>query len=304
MPSNTLGGVNLAQIANESIEFLKHTFFPLTAVSTDFSDEIKSKGESVTTRIISGYTAQDLSSGYASAAQASTSTPVTVTLDQFKGTPIGFDDLEVSKAGDVNWLRDNFIAPAMDSLLDDVMQTVFGVCLTADFPNETNSTPANFDSDDLADIGGALTKLKVPMRNRSAILHPDFYTNVSKDALVEDLSAFGDNNAIKEGTLTRVRGFNTFQYANIPALGAENFRGMCLHPSAIALAARTLADPTDANINAPVLVENRVDPVTGLPLQFRAWYDANAGETYFCVSTLYGVVKAQANCMHRLVDNT
>ena len=300
--ANTLGGINLAAIAEQSLDYLSYEFFPITAVATDFSGDIATKGESVTTRIVSGLTAQDLSSGYASAAQDVTSTAVTVTLNNFYGVPYGFNDLEVSKAGDANWLRDNFVAPAMEGLKDKIMQTIFTLCTTANYSNETISTAANFDSDDLADIAGALTKLKVPASKRSAILDPDYYTALIKDAVVEDASAFGDNQAIKEGVVQRVRGVNVFQYASVPGL-SENFTGMVLHPSAIALAARTVADPTDLNADAPVLVENREDPVTSLPLQFRAWYDANAGKTYFCVASLWGVAKGQANSMHRIVSS-
>lgn len=304
MATNSLGGINLAAIADDSLDFLGHTFFPITAVARDFSTDIKEKGESVTTRIVSGYTAQDLSSGYASNAQNSTTTAVTVTLNQFQGVPVEFKDLEIAKAGNLEWLRDMVVGPAIDGLLDAIMQTIFTTATTANFPNETVSTPANFDSDDLADIRGALVKLKVPQKERSAILHPDFYTNLIKDAVIEDQSAFGDNMAIKEGLVKRVRGFNVFEYENVPDQGLENFRGMCLHPSAIALAARTMADPTQASLEAPLLVENRVDPASGLPLQFRAWYSPDDGKAYFSVATLWGVAKAQANAMHRIVDNT
>ena len=299
--ANTLGGINLAAIADESLEYLGYHFFPLNAVATDFSTDIATKGESVTTRIASGLTAQDLSSGYSSAAQDVTSTAVTVTLSNFFGVPYGFTDLEISKAGDSTWLRNQFIEPALEGLKDKIMQTIFALCTTAAYTNETVSTAANFDSDDLADIAGALTALKVPMRNRSMIVDPTYYTALMKDAVVEDASAFGDNQAIKEGVVQRVRGVNVFQYANIPNL-SESFEGMVLHPSAIAFAARTIADPTELNADAPVQVEDRVCPVTGLPLQFRAWYDANAGKFYLSVATLWGCIKGQANSMHRIVS--
>jgi len=304
MATNNLNGINWAMIADKSLDFLGHSFFPLKAVARDFSDDIKTKGETVTTRIITGYTAQDLSGGYATNAQNSVSTAVTVTLNQFKGVPIEFKDIEIAKAGNLEWLRDQFVGPAINALVDDMMQDIFGVCLTAAFPNELDTTPANFDSDDLADIRGALTKLKVPRTERYAILHPDFYTNLIKDARIEDQSASGSTDALIEGQVQRIRGFNVFEYDNIPALSAENFRGMCLHPSAIAMAARTLADPTESDLNAPVMVENRVDPATGLPLQFRAWYSPDDGKAYYSIASLWGVIKAQANAMHRLVDNS
>lgn len=304
MATNTLGGINLAQIAEDSLDFLGHKFLPLRAFARDFSDDIKDKGESVTTRIVSGYTAQDLSSGYASNAQNSTTTAVTVTLNQFKGVPVEFTDLEITKAGDLEWLRNQFVAPVLDAVLDDVMQYLFGLCLTANYTNETDSTAANFDSDDLADISQALTTLKVPYSERSAILLPTFYTNVMKDAVIEDQSASGSNSAIIENRFQRARGFNLHEYPSIPDLGAENLRGILLHPSALAMAARTIADPTDENLGAPLAVENVTEPATGMPLQYRYWYSPDTGKAYFSVSVLYGASVGQANSMHRLVDNT
>jgi len=182
--ANTLGGINLAAIAQESLDYLSYDFFPLSAVATDFSTDISSKGETVTTRIPSSLTAQDLSSGYSTAAQDVTSTAVTVTLDNFFGVPYGFTDLEISKAGDAEWLKSHFIAPALEGLQDKIMQTIFAICTTANYANETVTTASNFDSDDLADIAGAITALKVPMRNRSAILDPTYYTALMKDAVV------------------------------------------------------------------------------------------------------------------------
>ena len=304
MATNTLGGINLAQIAQDSLDFLGHKFMPLRAFARNFSTDIAIQGESVTTRIVSGYTAQDLSSGYASAAQNSTSTSVKVDLDQFKGVPIEFTDLEVTKAGDLAWLRNQFVAPVLDAVCDDIMQYLFGLCLTANFTNETDTTPALFDSDELADIGGALTTLKVPYSERSAILLPTFYTNLIKDAVIEDASASGSTDAIIEGKFKRARGFDLYEYASVPDLGAENLRGVLLHPSALAMAARTIADPTDEYLGAPLEVENVIEPNTGLPLQYRYWYSPDTGKAYFSVGLLYGASVGQANSMHRIVDNS
>jgi hypothetical protein len=303
MATNTLGGINLAQIAQDSLDFLGHKFLPLRSFARDFSTDIAQEGETVTTRIVSGYTAQDLSSGYASAAQNSTTTAITVTLNQFKGVPVEFTDLEITKAGDLDWLRNQFVAPVLDAVLDDVMQYLFGLCLTANFTNETDTLAANFDSDDLADIGGALTTLKVPYSERSAILLPTFYTNLIKDAVLEDASASGSTDAIIEGTFKRARGFNLYEYPSVPDLGAENLRGVMLHPSALAMASRTIADPTDENLGAPLQVENVIEPMTGLPLQYRYWYSPDTGKAYFSVGLLYGASVGQANSMHRIVDN-
>ena len=204
--ANTLGGINLAQIADKTIAYLKYEFFPITAFATDFSEDVKDKGESVTTRIVSSVTASDLSSGYTPSDV--TSTAVKVDLDQFFGPVVEFTDKEMSYAGDPEWLRQQFVEPMVEGLLDKIMQTAFALVVNANFTNNDVIAAANFDSDDVATIRGKLTKLKVSQKNRAMILDPDWYTALIKDSVVEDASAFG-NNDVEVLNMEAIRGNRT-----------------------------------------------------------------------------------------------
>ena len=51
-----------------------------------------------------------------------------------------------------------------------------------------------------------------------------------------------------------------------------------------------------------VRVENVEDPVTELPLQFRAWYDANNGVYKFSVGVLYGVAAGNTTALKRITS--
>lgn len=295
--ANTLNNVNVAQIADRSLEYLGLNFYPVTAMVTDFSEEIASEGDSVKTRIPGAVSASDLSGGYT--ASDVSNTGVTVTLNQFKGPVFAFTDLEASKAGDVMWLRDNFIEPAIEGLMDDIFQYIYGLVLAAAFPNSSIITAANMDADELADLGTNLSTLKVPKANRSAILPPGHYGGLVKDSIIEDMSAFGDNEAILNAEVRRARGFRIHEFASVPD-NSENMAGFVCHRSALAFAARSVADPTQIMGNAPLGVENRVDPVTGIPLQFRAWYEPKDGQYYFSMGTLYGASVGQANALERI----
>lgn len=296
--ANTLNNVNVAQIAQRTIDYLGYTFFPVTAMSTDFSDEIKSEGESVKTRISGAATAIDLSSGYTPSDVSNTA--VNVTLGNFWGVVFAFTDEEASKAGDVMWLRENFIEPATEALLDKILQTMFALVLNANYSNKSVITAANFDADDLADLSGALSTLKVPKSNRSVIIPPTYCAALMKDSVVEDMSAFGNNDAIVNAEVRRVRGFRVHEYANIPN-NSENLAGFVCHRSAMAFAARAVANPTEIDGNAPLGVSNVTDPVTGLPIQVRAWYDPDSGKYKFSLGTLWGVAKAQGNAIKRIL---
>lgn len=296
---NALVNVNVAQIADRTMDHLGLSMFPVTAMGTDFSDEIKNEGESVKTRLPGSVTVSNLANGYTPSDVSNTG--VTVTLDQFWGPVFAFTDLEASKAGNVMWLRDNFIEPAVEALLDKIMQTFFELVVSANYSNSKVITDANFDSDELATLGGDMTTLKVPKSNRALIVPPSYYTGLVKDSVIEDMSAFGDNEAIKNGEVRKARGFRIYEYGSIPNNG-QNLAGFVCHRSAMAFAARAVVDPTKIDGNAPIGVENRVDPVTGLPIQFRVWYDGNAGKFKFSMGTLWGVAKGQGNGLKRILS--
>jgi hypothetical protein len=291
--ANTLNGINLAQIANDTLDYLSTEFHPLRAFVRDFSEDIAQKGESVTTRVASSTTTQDLSDGYD--LQDMTSTAKTITLDKFKGHVMGFTDLEVSKSGDAEWLKSVFMAPALEAVLDVVMDDLLALVLAATYTSAETITAANFDVDEIADLASDLSTLKVPKAERGLLLPPTYYASIQKDAIVQDSSSYGSPDAVREHAVRRVHGFNCYEYTGIPANG-ENLGALALHPSALLLAARQPATP-----DAPhVQVENVTDPTTGLPLQFRAWYDANAGVAKVSMGTLYGVATGNATALKRI----
>lgn len=295
--ANTLNGINLAAIADEAIAYLGSEHFPVNVFSTNFSEDIATRGESVTTRVISSLTAQDVSSGYSSAAQDVTSTAVVTTLSNFKGHVASFTDLEITKAGDGQWLMDHFYEPTKEATMKALLDDLLALITNANFSNKTTKAAALFDADVVADIAGALTARKVSQRDRAILLDPTYYTALSKDASIHDMSAYGNADAIRNGRLTRVRGFDVHQYESIPG-NSENLEGFAVGKSALVVAVRPVFRPEVRH----VAVENRVEPNTGMPFQFRMWYDPNAGKTYMSAGFLYGVSVGDAPALQRIVS--
>jgi len=83
-----------------------------------------------------------------------------------------------------------------------------------------------------------------------------------------------------------------YEYSDIPA-NAENLAAIALHPSALLIAARQVATPSDPGLQ----VENVTDPTTGLPLQFRHWYDPDGGEYKISMGVLYGVAAGNSGAL-------
>ena len=291
--ANTLGGINLAQIAEQSLDYLSTQFHPLRAFARDFSDDISGQGESVTTRVPSSMTASDLSAGYA--ASDVTSTAVTVSLNKFKGHSAAFTDMEVSKAGSFDWLSSQFLAPALEVTLDAVMDDLLALVTNANFSSNQVTTSANMDLDIVADLAGALSTAKCPKSERALLLGSTYYASLAKDNLVQDASAYGNSDPIQEGIVQKAHGFSIYEYTGIPT-NSENLAGIALHPSALVLAARTPAAPDDSSVS----VQDIVDPSTQLPIQLRTFYDNVAGKHYLTMGVLYGVAVGNGAALKRI----
>ena len=293
--SNTLGGINLQVIAQDSLTTLLAQFPLVNKFTTDFGGDILQRGESVTTRIASGVAATDIAaSGYSRSDVTSTSK--TVTLNKHKGFVMGFTDGEVSKGG-YDVLRRTFIRPAAHAVVKAVMDDVFGLVDGTNFPaTGYNSTVAAFDADAVADISQALTDANVPMAGRTLIVKPSLYTSLAKDNSIQAQYASGTNAPLTENLLPRIHGFEVNQYTALPAT-ITNLKGIAVSPEAILIAARLPATPTNWYGN----VATATDAESGLSIQVREWYDGDAGEQKLSMSILYGVSVGNPSCLAKII---
>ena len=293
--ANTLNGINLDAIAQKTLDFLGLMFFPLTAVTRDLSQEILTQGNSVTTRVASSVPAVSVAAGYT--AQDVTSTSKQVTLDKNKGFPFALTDAEVQKSAfGYDWLRDIFMVPALESVLKAAMADLLALATAANFTTTPRTiTAANFDADDVVDLQTDLDGINAPTSDRALIIKPTYRGSLVKDNPIQDAAAYGGVEAIREGRVPRVSGFSPITYNNIPANG-ESLEGVALHASALIIAARPQVVPN----NFPGQVVNTSDPLTGLPLQFRYWYDANNKKEMLSVEALYGVAVGNGTAAVRI----
>jgi hypothetical protein len=293
--SNTLGGINLQVIAQDSLTTLLAQFPLVNKFTTDFGGDILQRGESVTTRIASGVSATDIAAnGYGRSDVTSTSK--TVTLNKHKGFVMGFSDGEVAKGG-YDVLRRTFIRPAAHAVVKAVMDDVFGLVDGTNFPaTGYNSTVAAFDADAVADISQALTDANVPMAGRTLIVKPALYTSLAKDNSIQAQYASGTNAPLTENLLPRIHGFEVNQYTALPAT-ITNLKGIAVSPEAILIAARLPATPTNWYGN----VATATDAESGLSIQVREWYDGDAGEQKLSMSILYGVSVGNPSCLAKII---
>lgn len=293
MATNTIAGVNLAAIAEESLPTLLEAFAPLSAVTTDFSADIAQAGESITTRFATKPVAQNLLTNYT--ASNSETTAVTCTLNQFRGYVWEFSDYERSRSS-VN-LNELFVQPAAQVVGARMWADVWDQVNDTNFPaaaaTELLVTAVNFNRDEVANLAAQLTANGVPKSRRSLILNPTYYAALAKD--LNSVDSSGQNRTIGENVIPRLHGFDVYETPLIDGNGV-NATGLACHSTAMIVAARGVDVPT----NVPGLeVETIVIPELGLPVQFRRWYNPDTGQLKYWMGVLYGVASAMGTAGSR-----
>lgn len=292
--ANTLGGVNLAVIAQKTLKTLMVEMLPVRAFTTLFSDQVANVGESVTTRVATQPSIQDFTS--APSAANVTTTAKTITLNNYKGVRIGFTDMEVSKAS-ID-LTNVFVNPIANTICNAVMDSVFALVTNANYSTAgTISTSSNFDADDVADAAQVLSTANVPKVGRFMILAPTYFAALAKDSAIQASYAYGGSEAIRENRIPRVHGFDIYEYNDIPS-NSENLVGCYGSPEGLLVAARVPAVPA----NFPGEVETATDPDTGLTVQVRRWYSADDRQLYYESGIIYGVAAGVTANLKRITS--
>jgi len=293
--ANTLGGVNLTIIAQDSLTTLLAEFPLISKFSTNFGGDIASRGEAVTTRLANSVSVTDIgANGYAKSDV--TSVAKTVTLSNHKGFVMGFSDGEVAKGG-YDLLRRTFIRPAAHAVSKAVLDDMFALVTSGNYSSTGyNSTVAAFDADAVATVSQTLTDLDVPQAGRLLIVKPSLYTALAKDNAIQAQYASGTNAPLTENLLPRIHGFEVNQYSAFPAT-ISNLKGIAVSPEAFLIATRQPALPTNWYGD----VASATDEKSGLTVQVREWYDGTTGEQKLSMSILYGIAIGNPNCLTKII---
>lgn len=275
--ANALNGVFMTRISQLTLDALLTTPLPVTSFWTDFSPDIATYGNAVTTRYPNALTAQNFAS--AKTAIDSNTVARTITLDKYIGVPVQFTDTEMSFS-DVA-LMDMFVKPAVTALFENVMATALGLVTVASFSSNNVIAAADFTAANVARISRLQTANKVPLGNRHIIAPPTYCETLKTQTSVQAAYAYGPGNTIREGVVPRVYGYDIHEWnGTIPT--TNNLAAIAYAPQAILLAVRPPANPR----NWYGEVRNITDPNTGLTIQFRDYYDGTQQRTEWCF--IYG----------------
>lgn len=296
--ANSNGTVANALVSQRVLELVVSKRPMLSGVVTDFSDEVKSKGDTTTTRTIGLPTAQN----FGTTESYTADTDVVVTLDLFKEVRYAFSAAEiVGTSRNLIAERSEALAIALGNSMVDAMaalitETNFGTS------NQTIQATAGIDFSTLVAINQAMNTAGVPDMGRFGWVNAAVAAALANDQLVTE---YIDKSPIANAYARwrNIKGFeNVWEYPALPA-NSINLTGFFASRSALIVAARIPRNPSElVGANYPGTMQVVTDPVSGLSVLRNEWIDGSTWSVNSRLVTLYGVDLGQAACGHTLVS--
>jgi hypothetical protein len=283
-------------IAEKVIEAFTAELVALTAFSTDFSPEAEKVGATVDVAIPANITASTTQNAYETEDSGALGN-CRVPLTGYAKATVGITDAQAVNSPSAK--LEKFATQQAKAVARKIILDCWALILNATYAQKVTKTLVAFTSADVRALRVLLSKVDVPVSDRSLILNPDFYDKVIGDTTLTVASAlaYGGTEVIREGRVPRLLGFDMHESNIVPANG-ENLVGFATHPSAMAVAIRPLKPQAPSEY-----LETRVisDEKTGISLGYRRHYSAAKG-THFCTfEAVYGAVAAVPAALARLV---
>lgn len=301
--TNTLGTLVNALVSQRVLELVVSRRPMLRGSVMDFSDEVKSKGDTVTTRTIGIPTVQNFGGTVSAAADAD----VTTTLSEFKEVRYTFTAAEIVGTSR-NLVAERSEAMAL-SLGNSMVDALAALVTESNFPpgspvtKQTVCASASVDYSTITAINKLMNTVGVPDTYRFGWVNCAVAEAMANDELI---MANFDKSPIASayGHWTNLKGFaDIWEYPALPA-GSDNVTGFFASRSALVIAARVPRDPSSlVGTNYPGTLVTVTDPVTGLSVLRNEWVEGASWEVNTRLVTLYGVHLGQAAAGHTLVSS-
>jgi hypothetical protein len=297
-----LKDVDFAQAALESFV---DGFAPVSRFTLDASPDAGFEGEVIKVEhYLAAGAAEDFSAteGYGGTGYSTTGTPnttaVSVTMTKHLTSQFSLTDKDL-----ITYHQDPLkIATQMGhQLAKSAFQYVLSVVTNANYGAAAlTSTAANFDRADLSTVSIALNANEVPKAGRFLLIDEDYVDELATDSNVTDGSAFGNYEAIQNGRVPRIHGFDVMGSFFIPA-NAENLVGVAGNADGIVCASRTIPI-SDQGRQQGVTQFVQTHPESGLSFTFRRSYDAQLAKTTWALDWLGGVAVGNSSAIERIVS--
>lgn len=231
--SNTLAAVT-PQILAQGLLALREQCVMPALVNSNYSQDAKKQGESITIDIPSAIAAQDVVPGRTPPDDAGVvPTSATITLDQWKEAPFFMSDKDLMnvKQGTIA----SQVTEAVRSIANVVNQNIFSNYKGVYGYNGTaGSTPFATDTSDATTARRNLNVQLAPKSPRYFVMDPDAEANALNLRAFQDVNFAASATDIRDGNLTGKLGFGWLMDQDVPTHTAGDLGGTPVAAAAVA----------------------------------------------------------------------
>ncbi len=276
--------------AQRALDVLRENIVLTRRVARDFDYEPGWKGKTLNIPYPGTFTAQDKASDTAATVQTPTGgATLSVTLSKHKYVDFIVEDFAQAQAN-VN-LMDRYVRPAAIAIGNAVENDLFAL-----YPSLTGASVGVSGTDiSAAEIRSArknLNDAKAPMADRTLVVSDKDEIALLGDSTLQNYFAFAKSQAIAEGSIGRLFGFDVFVSQLVPVVAGtpNSTKNLAFYRDAMMLATRPFVDPP---AGSGVQVTSIVDAETGLALRVLYQYSMGDRGCRVGFDILYGVVAAR-----------
>lgn len=185
-----------------------------------------------------------------------------------------------------------------DKLASDIIAHVLGIVTAANYGAAAVIEPAGaFDSDDVATLKAACKTW--PEAGRTLILDSAYDASLLKDSAIKGALNYGGSEAIRQGRIPQLFGFDYIEIPTIPANG-ENLVGMAVFMSAIAFAQAPV--PPIEEVRRDGTTYSIVTGKTGISFEYRTFGNSQMDSGLHFIEASYGFAKLNGNALKRITS--
>lgn len=278
-------------IARRGLATLYNTTVLGNLVWRDFDPDFTGKqGDTVTIRKPAVFTAEEFNRSAGVTIQAADEDSTTVALNKIANVSFAVTDEEMTL--EVEDFENQLLVPAMEAIVQKVDGDLAEALIDAaeGAGGGGTATMNSVASDAVIEARTALGRNKLPTSDRHAVLSPEGAGVALADDLFVEADKSGATDALREGSIGRVFGFDTYE-SQVFGLGAGDkgvADGVAFHRSAVTLAVRPLDVPRGLPSDK-VAVEN----YKGLSLRTTYSYNSSKKQDEVSCDLLYGIASTR-----------
>ena len=273
--------------AQRALDVLRANIVLARLVARDIDYEPGWVGKQLNIPYPGTFTAQDKAADTAVTLQTPTGAVTkAVTLNKHKHVSFLVEDVARLQTN-VN-LIDRYVASAAIALAEAIEKDLFA--LYASLSNTVGTAGNNLTSAVLRDALRTLDENKAPTQPRYLVISPKDHVALLNDTALQNYFAFADRNAIANGAIARLYGFDVFMSQLVPVVTGtpDTTYNLAFHPEAFILAMRPMAEPP-GGMAAGAQIATVVDQESGLAIQVVQSYSPQYLGVQVTLHVLYGV---------------